>query len=1121
MKTIVRKVLTSTVLWIAAALLLVYALVGYLVGPYVIERSVPRLAQENLGARASIGKVRINPFLFTLEANDFRLEAAAGRPPVVFNRLFVDLELVSLLRWAWTFADVQLDGLQVNAEIDQNGRFNLAELAGRWSTAKARETEYRLPRVVARRLRLQAATLTFSDVSHAESARALVDAIDLEVTDVATIPDREGRYTVSAGLPGGGALSWQGDVSLQPIASKGEWRIRDLKLATVWQFFRDDLSVAEPSGNLSVAGRYDFSYHNGAASLALQGVHARIAALSLVHEITRAPMLALDTIEATEARYDPATNELIVPRLKLSGGAFAATRSADGTLNWQSVLKQTPRVQGMRKRRASSPFHARADALDIDNVAVRYTDQTRAMPLDYAATLRAELQLEVVRKAGATQVTAGSVRLALADASVRAVDSRDALLDLKSITADGGRLDTTARSVVIETLAIKGGRLAVTRGRDGRIALIDAFAPVHSANERAAMQEHGAARRWTYVVHVADVSSLSAALSDRGYQPAVRYDVEVAATLKNVAGDARSRIELKAALRVAQGGSINGSGTLAQNFAQASVKLDAAGVAVEPLRPVLARYTNLDLKSGRVSGAARLDYRSSGKPALRVEGNATIRNFLVNEANSGDRFLSWKTLTAENFALTVSPNHLTVKEVRVQEPGAKIVVAKDRSVNILHLLRRRRDSQASASVVKKQSDGFQMRVARVGLRQGTVDFTDNSLVLPFATRVKSLSGAIVGLSSSPQSRAELKLEGLIEPNGSASAVGSLRPADPRSFLDIDVEFHNVEMLPLSPYTATFAGRKVAAGRLSLDLNYKIIDSQLLGENKIVMAEFQLGDRVRAPNALDLPLDLAVALLKDRDGRIHLAVPVRGDMNHPTFDYGALIRDAIVNTLVRIVSAPFRFIAELLGVQGEDDLESVDFDPGSARLGPPMRERLQKVTQALKARPLLKLVVRGAYDPQRDARALRDVEVRRAIVQALGVKLQAGEDPGPIAYDNSDTQRTLERLLVARAGTDAVDQFAAEYVHITGKTVHRVNPLLAMLGRGRGDRAFYESLFERLVQIEPLPDTVLVDLATLRARAIEDLIAQAGMDPTRIAVGKPRLVEDRSKPIAAKLALEPA
>ena len=101
-------------------------------------------------------------------------------------------------------------------------------------------------------------------------------------------------------------------------------------------------------------------------------------------------MLALDTIEATDARYDLAKHELIVPRLKLANGTFAAALSADGTLNWQSLFKENPRAKSAQKKGASSPFHARAEAIAIDNVGLRYTDHTRATPLDYAAALHAD-----------------------------------------------------------------------------------------------------------------------------------------------------------------------------------------------------------------------------------------------------------------------------------------------------------------------------------------------------------------------------------------------------------------------------------------------------------------------------------------------------------------------------------------------------------------------------------------------------------------------------------------------------------------------------------------------------------------------------------------------------------
>ncbi len=132
-------------------------------------------------------------------------------------------------------------------------------------------------------------------------------------------------------------------------------------------------------------------------------------------------------------------------------------------------------------------------------------------------------------------------------------------------------------------------------------------------------------------------------------------------------------------------------------------------------------------------------------------------------------------------------------------------------------------------------------------------------------------GTIVGLSSEPETRAELEIGGVVPPNGAASAAGSFATTDPASFLDIETKFDNVAMPQLSPYTATFAGRKVAAGRLWLDVDYEIVDSQLRGQNNITMSDLELGERVESPTAMDLPLELAVALVKDGDGRIRLAV----------------------------------------------------------------------------------------------------------------------------------------------------------------------------------------------------------------------------------------------------------
>ena len=194
-------------------------------------------------------------------------------------------------------------------------------------------------------------------------------------------------------------------------------------------------------------------------------------------------------------------------------------------------------------------------------------------------------------------------------------------------------------------------------------------------------------------------------LSDRTYKPALSYDLDVTGSLRKLTSDRKAPAEFDAKVRIAQGGSVQVSGTVAQDFKQASAKANVSGLSAAPLRPVLSRHTTLDLKSGSASITARVEYRAKAKPETRVQASAKIADLLVNEAASGDRFVSWKSLDAADIALTLSPNRLTIKDVRVEEPGAKIAIAKDRSVNLTRVLKRG-DSEAAAPAVEAETERF-------------------------------------------------------------------------------------------------------------------------------------------------------------------------------------------------------------------------------------------------------------------------------------------------------------------------------------------------------------------------------------------------------------------------------
>ena len=128
MSVAVQRVLRSKYFIGGVILLLVYTLAGFFLVPYLIRQNVPKIVEAQLNLVARIGKVRVNPFVFTLEVNKLRLIELDGTPIASFDRLFVDFETSSLFRWAWTFQAVTVEKPKVNIQFNRDGTINLAEL---------------------------------------------------------------------------------------------------------------------------------------------------------------------------------------------------------------------------------------------------------------------------------------------------------------------------------------------------------------------------------------------------------------------------------------------------------------------------------------------------------------------------------------------------------------------------------------------------------------------------------------------------------------------------------------------------------------------------------------------------------------------------------------------------------------------------------------------------------------------------------------------------------------------------------------------------------------------------------------------------------------------------------
>jgi hypothetical protein len=117
-------------------------------------------------------------------------------------------------------------------------------------------------------------------------------------------------------------------------------------------------------------------------------------------------------------------------------------------------------------------------------------------------------------------------------------------------------------------------------------------------------------------------------------------------------------------------------------------------------------------------------------------------------------------------------------------------------------------------------------------------------------------------------------------------------------------------------------------------------------------------------------------------------------------------------------------------------------------------------------------------------------------------VKPGEDPGPVAFDQVKTQRALEALLTERAGAKAIEELEASFQKTSGRKAERANPVLALVGRGSGDRAFYETVFRRLVETAPVTDADVTALGRRRGEAIARVLKEraAGV-ADRVEVGE--------------------
>ena len=363
-------------------------------------------------------------------------------------------------------------------------------------------------------------------------------------------------------------------------------------------------------------------------------------------------------------------------------------------------------------------------------------------------------------------------------------------------------------------------------------------------------------------------------------------------------------------------------------------------------------------------------------------------------------------------------------------------------------------------------------------------------------------------------RAKIELEGQVDQYGISKIKGELSPSAPKEFADIGMQFKNVDMTRLSPYTGKFAGRKIDAGKLSMDLEYNIEESRLLGNNQIVVEKLMLGQKVPNPDAPNLPLDLAIALLEDANGVIDLGLPVQGNLNDPKFNYGHLVWETLRKQIYKVASSPFRALSSLFKDKNSTT-GTIMFEPGQATLPPPEREKLMELRKALQTRPQLNLTITGQFSPQKDGNVFRDLRLRTFVARLMERELEYGEDPGPLNFANPEVQDTLTDLFKERFGRRALKNLEDDAAQALAAHTKDISEAKENVLQQQAAVRFSKECFERLKKDQELAPEFLVELARERSQTIlANLSGPDGVTIQRLNIAPPQPLSPKDPTTAA-------
>lgn len=647
--------------------------------------------------------------------------------------------------------------------------------------------------------------------------------------------------------------------------------------------------------------------------------------------------------------------------------------------------------------------------IQITNFAPFYADFIRLVPHGGEVSLQTEPTFRLTDterdlSAARTQFTLQSLKVGLSDNDPN-------LFELDKLFVDIPYADAWKRQVEVAQVLIDGARARVQRAGDRTLDWAKATAPPPTnarppgtallvfdlvTNVMAVLS--GSTNAADAKIDDITVSHSALSVLDEAPDRPVALELsDITAQVRDVSNLPDAAPTASLSLRWQTNGALHVTSSASVTPPSVVAEVDLQQWDLTALDPYLKDYVNVRLLGSELSfhGKAQLQAPPDTQPQGTFEGNLSLAKLHLIHALDNEDLLRWDLFRIDGIQANLQPLEATVEQIVFAQPEVWGTLNPDGTLNLMTAVNLNQpvitpaaettNSAAPAEIAADPSPAPEaeptdsqvanasllppVHLASVVLTNGTLHLLDRMSKPESRFTVNSLNGQLRGLSSTNIPAADFEFSGQIEPAGTFTLAGRLRPLHGPEALGMNLTTRGIDLTPTDPYAQRFLGYELNRGAVSTELSYGILNRQLQATNRVILEDLTLGEKVDSPDALKAPLKLGLAVLQDREGRIDLTVPVNGSLDDPQFEIRKVIVGAFANVFTKLVTSPFSVLGSMFGGK-EDDLQRFPFPPGESKPPIDQQSRLQNLEKILYERPALTFQITGAADTAEDGAALK-------------------------------------------------------------------------------------------------------------------------------------------------------